>query len=81
MKKYILQDLYDKTEKYVSEKDLRDIYYKTIEEIEFNWKDCNDYSILEGLKKEKDNVYIANIKEVINRIEEDNWFYKVKEVN
>ena len=52
MKKYILQDLYDKTEKYVSEKDLRDIYYKTIEEIEFNWKDCNDSLILEGLKEE-----------------------------
>ena len=80
MEKYILQDLYDKTEKYVSEKDLRDIYYKTIEEIEFNWKDCNDSSILEGLKKEKSNVYNANMKEVITRIEEDNWFYKIKEV-
>lgn len=80
MNEYILQDLFDKTEKYVTEKDLRDIYYKTMEEIEFNWKDCRDKAIIEGLKKEKDNVYNVSIKEVITRIEEDNWFYKIKEV-
>lgn len=79
MKKYILQDLYDKTEKYVSEKDLRDIYYKAMEEIIYDWKDCGDEKLVEGLKKEKSNVYNVDIKEVITRIEEDNWFYKVKE--
>ena len=45
-----------------------------------NTLERNDSSILEGLKKEKSNVYNANIKEVITRIEEDNWFYKIKEV-
>lgn len=80
MKKYILQDLFDNTEKYVTEKELRDIYYKTMEEIIYNWKDCGDEKLVEGLKKEKNNVYIVNIKEVICRIEEDNWFYKVREV-
>ncbi len=79
MKKYILQDLYDKTEKYVSEKDLKDIYSKTMEEIIYNWKDCGDEKLVEGLIKEKENVYNVSIDYAIKRIEEDNWFYNVKE--
>lgn len=78
-KKYILMDHYDNTSKIVSEKDLRNIYYMTLEEIEWNWKDCNDKDILDGFKKEKKEVYTTSIENVIKRIEEDNWFYKVKE--
>lgn len=78
--KYILIDDFDKTQREVNEDDLRKIYYDTLEEMEWNWKDCGDEKILEGFKKEKEEVYTTDIKNVISRIEEDNWFYKVKEI-
>lgn len=78
--KYLLTDNFENTQKIVDEKDLRDIYYKNMEEIIYNWQNCGDKKLVEELKKEKENVYNVNIKEVINRIEEDNWFYEIKEV-
>ena len=77
--KYILKDKYNNTQKEVNEKDLRDLYYKTLEGLEFSWKDCNDNEILDGFKVEKEQVYTTNIKNVIKRIEEDNWFYAIIE--
>ena len=64
----------------IQRKDLRDIYYRTMEDIIFNWKDCEDKDLVRGLEKEKEEVYTADIKKVISRIMEDNWFYEVKEV-
>lgn len=78
--KYLLIDNFENTKKIVNEKEIRDIYYKLMEEIIFNWKDCKDKTIIENLQKEKEQVYFCDIKKVISTIMEDDKYYEIKEV-
>lgn len=76
--KYLLKDNFEKTEKIVSEKDLRDLYDKLMEEVLFNFKD-SDKETLNGLQKEKSEVYTTDIKNVIMAITDIDKYYEIKE--
>lgn len=78
--KYILIDKFNNTETIKTEKELRDLYYNDVNDIIFNWKNCGDETILKKLEKEKSEVYTCDFYIVKTRLEEDNWFYKIKEV-
>lgn len=77
---YILIDNFENTRKMMSEKDLRDLYSQLMDELLFNWKDCNDEEILKGLRKEKDEVYTCDIRQVKNAIIDIDGFYEIEEI-
>ena len=76
--KYLLKDNFEKTEKIVSEKDLRDLYNNLMKEVLFNFKD-SDKETLDGLQKEKSEVYTTDIKNVIMAITDIDRYYEIKE--
>ena len=76
----ILIDKFDNSQTIKTEKQLRDIYFEHIEEILFNWRDSRDNEILENLKKERDEVYTCDFSRVKKVLEEDNWYYEIKEI-
>lgn len=77
--KYLVIDTFKNTQQLMSEKEVRDIYAKILEEIIYNWSDCDDKEIISGLKKEKEEVYTKDIKAVIEAIMEDDKWYKISE--
>ena len=80
MKKYLLIDKFDNTEQVKTEKEIRDLYFDHVEEIIFNWKDCNDPKIFSDLEKEKEEVYTCDFSKVKMIMEEDCWYYEIKEI-
>ena len=79
MKKYVLIDNFEDTTKVVNEKELRDLYNSLMEETIFNWKDCGDKETIDGLQKEKEEVYKVGIKEVIYGIENLDGFLDIRD--
>lgn len=78
--KYLVIDTFKNTQQIMSEIEVRDIYYKIMEDIVYNWKDCSDKELVKKLEEEKDNVYVTNIEDVIKTIMEDDKWLKIKEV-
>lgn len=76
MKKYILINHFDNTETIKTEKELRDLYYQNLKEI---IKGCEDKDTLNNLEQEMDNVYMCSLDKVKKTLEEDNFFYEIKE--
>lgn len=76
--KYLLKDNFEKTEKIVSEKELRDLYDSLMKEVLFNFKD-SDKETLNGIQKEKSEVYTTDIKNVIMAITDIDKYYEITE--
>ena len=76
MKNYILINHFDNTETIKTEKELRDLYYKDLKEI---IKGCEDKNTLKNLEQELANVYLCDLAKVKKCLEEDNFFYEIKE--
>lgn len=73
---YILVNHFDNTETIKTEKELRDLYYEDLKEI---IKECKDNNTIKNLKQELDNVYLCDFNKVKKTLEEDNFFYEIKE--
>ena len=74
--KYILIDDFNNTRELKTEKELRDLYYQTMEVI---IKNCEDEELLKDLKEEQDKVYICDFNKVKSVLEQENGFYKIEE--